>query len=75
MTTVTPRETGQLDQYLDLSTVSARTLIAYSTLRSYVASGRLPAVRVAGSRRYLVKAEDVESLLVPVTPHNQPEGA
>lgn len=54
----------QLDQYLSLHEIAARTSFGYSTLRAWISTGRLPAVRVG--RSYRVREADVIELLQPV---------
>jgi excisionase family DNA binding protein len=56
----------ELPHYVDLHTVSKRTHIGYSTLRSYVASGKLPAYSANGGRTIRVKVSDVVALLQPL---------
>jgi excisionase family DNA binding protein len=64
---------GELDQYLDLKTVSARTRVPYSTLRQWVAQGKLPAYHIRHHIR--VRVADVEALVVPIEPkHHVKEG-
>ena len=52
-----------LPTYLPLQQLVIEGVAAYSTLRAYVADGRLPAVRVGN--RIKVRREDVDALLVP----------
>lgn len=54
--------------YLSLSQAAAEGIAAYSTLRAYVANGRLPAVRIGS--RIKVRREDLDALAAPV--HQQP---
>jgi predicted site-specific integrase-resolvase len=56
----------ELPHYVDLHTVSKRTHIGYSTLRSYIASGRLPAYSANGGKTIRVMVSDVVALLQPV---------
>ena len=49
--------------YLTLQQLVAEGVAAYSTLRAYVADGRLPAVRVGN--RIKVLREDVDALAIP----------
>lgn len=49
--------------YLTLQQLVAEGFAGYSTLRAYVADGRLPAVRVGN--RIKVRREDVDALAVP----------
>jgi predicted site-specific integrase-resolvase len=56
----------ELLHYVDLHTVSKRTHIGYSTLRSYVASGKLKAYSANGGKTIRVKVADVVALLAPV---------
>jgi excisionase family DNA binding protein len=61
------------DSYLTLQQIVSRNLGAYSTLRSRIASGELPAVRLGN--RYLVREADLVAMLKPVMPkpQDQPE--
>jgi excisionase family DNA binding protein len=56
----------ELPHFMDLHTVSKRTHIGYSTLRSYIASGKLKAYSANGGRDIRVKVSDVVALLQPV---------
>lgn len=49
--------------YLTLQQAVAEGFAAYSTLRGYVADGRLPAVRIGG--RIKVRREDIDALATP----------
>jgi excisionase family DNA binding protein len=59
----------ELDQYLDLKTVSARTKVPYSTLRQWVSEGKLPAYHIRHHVR--VRVADVEALIVPIAPNTK----
>lgn len=50
--------------FMTLQEAAASGIAAYSTLRSYVADGRLPAVRIAGKIR--VRPEDLAVLATPI---------
>lgn len=43
------------------------------TVRAWIRSGRLPASRLAGRRALRIKASDLESVLEPVEPADEPE--
>jgi excisionase family DNA binding protein len=59
--------TSSLPQYVDVATLSARTGIAKSTWRQWIAQQKLPAYRLpAGQIR--VRLDDVDALFTPVTP-------
>jgi excisionase family DNA binding protein len=64
--TAAVQESG-LAQYVDLRTVTARTGIAYSTLRQWISSGDLKAYRLPGNQ-IRVRVEDVQAMFVPVQP-------
>ncbi|MCW2652028.1 MAG: hypothetical protein JWR32_3004 [Mycobacterium sp.] len=66
MTTVA-KESG-LNRYVDLKTVTQMTNVPNSTLRQWIADGRLRAYHVASSRRLRVRVQDVEALFEPVQP-------
>ena len=51
-------------RYLTLQQAAAEGIAAYSTLRAYIADGRLDAVRVGG--RIKVRREDLDALVTPV---------
>lgn len=52
------------DTYLSLSEATARRYAGYSTLRKYIAEGRLPASRVG--HRIRLRQSDLDALLTPV---------
>jgi hypothetical protein len=56
----------ELDQYLDLKTVSARTSVPYST-PAMGCEGKLPAYHIRHHIR--VRVADVEALIVPIAPN------
>jgi hypothetical protein len=63
-TTAALQPTGE---YEGLRTASARSGIPQSTLRHYVASGRVPAYRTP-SRRLWFRPADIDALFTPVVP-------
>lgn len=55
-------------QYLSLYEAEAAGYGAYSTLRSWIAAGRLPAVRTG--RRIKIRLEDLEAFARPAVVHH-----
>lgn len=52
--------------FLKPATVAKRLDIPVKTLYGWIAEGKVPAYRIAGSRTLRIKSEDVEKLAQPI---------
>lgn len=55
-----------LDNYVSLTLAAERFDLSVRTLRRYIAEGRLPAYRIAGTHTIRVRVTDVQALLAPI---------
>jgi excisionase family DNA binding protein len=68
---VVAREPGHPD-YLTPEQAAETLGIHVQTLRGYVRSGKLPALRLAGERSIRIRRTDLEQVLEPLVPQNLP---
>jgi excisionase family DNA binding protein len=61
-------EAGNLGDYLTPEQAAEALSIHVQTLRAYVRSGKLPALRLAGERAIRIRRTDLETVLEPVVP-------
>jgi excisionase family DNA binding protein len=55
-------------EWITLHTACVDYQVGYSTLRGWIASGKLPAFRLADGNRLRLRRSDIEALLQPVIP-------
>lgn len=66
---MTPRvaaPTHAIPDHMKLPRAAAHFDLSERTLRRYIAAGKLPAYRVAGTRTIRVRVSDVQALLEPI---------
>ena len=61
-------ETGDLDNYLTPEEAAKALSIHVQTVRAYVRSGKLPALRLAGERVIRIRRADLDTVLEPLVP-------
>jgi excisionase family DNA binding protein len=61
-------EPGSLGDYLTPEQAAEALSIHVQTVRAYVRSGKLPAVRLAGERAIRIRRADLETVLEPLVP-------
>lgn len=61
-------ESGNLAEYLTPEEAAEALSIHVQTLRAYVRSGKLPALRLAGERAIRIRRTDLETVLEPLVP-------
>jgi excisionase family DNA binding protein len=61
-------ETSNLVEYLTPEEAAEALSIHVQTLRTYVRSGKLPAVRLAGERAIRIRRTDLEAVMEPLVP-------
>jgi excisionase family DNA binding protein len=60
--------TGMVRDYLTPEEAAEALSIHVQTLRAYVRSGKLPALRLAGERAIRIRRNDLETVLEPLVP-------
>ena len=63
-----PPEGSGVSDYLTPEEAAAALNIHVQTLRAYVRSGKLPALRLAGERAIRIRRQDLETVLEPLVP-------
>jgi excisionase family DNA binding protein len=63
-----PAEGSAASDYLTPEDAAAALNIHVQTLRAYVRSGKLPALRLAGERAIRIRRQDLEAVLEPLVP-------
>jgi excisionase family DNA binding protein len=63
--------TAAVRDYLSPEEAAAALGVHVQTVRSYVRSGKLPALRVAGERAIRIRRTDLESVLEPLVPQTE----
>lgn len=61
------------DPLRPVSYARARTGLDTKVIHRAIKEGFLPAVRVAGGKKYLIRESDIDKLFVPVVPTNNPQ--
>jgi excisionase family DNA binding protein len=61
-------KTGNLSEYLTPEEAAEALSIHVQTVRAYVRSGKLPALRLAGERAIRIRRTDLETVLEPLVP-------